>query len=300
MTAPIRSDHAAQAQTGAHIGANTFLIGAQKAGTTYLAALLDQSPDICVSDPKEPQFYTTHYAEGFAHYARCFANPEARIRLDASTTYTFLRPRHKMDDPDAIGITDPVPERIAEAVPEAKFIYILRDPIKRAMSAYRHNHRNKPQPELPVSLVECFETHPMMGVASRYADQIERWFEVFPRERFLFLDFERVTRDTQAVLDEVAAFLELDLGEITLEEAERGKHGAHRVTAAGALMRGIMNWVPGLGRAARAIVPAGVKNQVIDRVTKTPSEIEFFDETAAAALFEEDRARTYALTGIRV
>jgi hypothetical protein len=55
------SNGTAAARTGALTVANTYLIGAQKAGTTYLAALLDQRPDVCVSDPKEPQFFTTGF-----------------------------------------------------------------------------------------------------------------------------------------------------------------------------------------------------------------------------------------------
>jgi hypothetical protein len=34
-----------------------FIIGAQKAGTTSLADLLDQHPGIVVSNPKEPDFF---------------------------------------------------------------------------------------------------------------------------------------------------------------------------------------------------------------------------------------------------
>ena len=61
------------------------MIGAQKSGTTYLASLLGQSRDVCVSDPKEPQFFSTHFEDGFATYSKCFADPAAKIRLDAST-----------------------------------------------------------------------------------------------------------------------------------------------------------------------------------------------------------------------
>ena len=284
--------------TQPEICANTFLIGAQKAGTTYLAALLDQSADVCVSDPKEPQFFSTGFDRGFADYARCFADPGARIRLDASTTYTFLRPLHAMATPEAPGLLAPVPERILAAAPEAKFIYILRDPVKRAASAYRHNMRSAPPPDGPLSLIACIAQDPMLGLVSRYGDQIERWLDVVPRARFLFLDFRRVTRETEAVLAEVCDFLDIPLTGITLEEAERGKHGAYRETGAGQVMRAAMAAMPGAARAAKAIVPARVKARLLDPVMKAPAEITFHDEEAAAALFEEDRARVTRLTGL--
>lgn len=290
------SDDAAAVRTVA----NTYLIGAQKAGTTFLAALLDQKPEVCVSDPKEPQFFTNHFADGFGAYARCFADPAAPIRIDASTTYSFLRPRRDMDTPDAPGIDAPVPQRIAEAAPEARFIYVLRDPVKRAASAHRHNMRLAPPPEGPLSLLQAFEDNPMLVVASRYADQIERYFEVFPRDRFLFLDFRRLTRETATVLDEICRFLGLDPGGITLEEATRARHSAYRVTSAGRVLRRGMAMAPGLARTARAIVPEGLKTRLLDPVTKAPSEIAFHDEEAAAAVFAEDRARVEALTGLRI
>jgi hypothetical protein len=294
------SNGTAAARTGALTVANTYLIGAQKAGTTYLAALLDQRPDVCVSDPKEPQFFTTHFGDGFGAYARCFSDPDAPVRIDASTTYSFLRPRRDMDTPEAPGLLAPVPQRIADVAPEARFIYVLRDPVKRAASAHRHNMRMSAPPDGPQSLLQAFEDNPMLVIASRYADQIERYFEVFPPERFLFLDFRRLTKETAAVLDEVCDFLGLSLGGITLQDANRAKHSAYRITHAGRLLRRGMDMAPGLARAAKSIVPAGLKTRLVDPMTKAPSEIVFHDEALAAEFFVEDLARVEALTGLRI
>jgi hypothetical protein len=297
------SNGTAAARTGALTVANTYLIGAQKAGTTYLAALLDQRPDVCVSDPKEPQFFTTGFQEGFETYARCFSDPDAQIRLDASTTYSFLRPRRDMErdlPEDAPGLTDPVPQRIAEVCPEARFIYVLRDPVKRAVSAHRHNMRTEPPPAGPISLLEAFERNPMLVVASRYADQIERYLEVFSRDRFLFLDFARVTCDTAGVLDDVCRFLGISAEGITLEAADRAKHSAYRMTPVGRLVRGAQRAMPGAARTLRAAVPYGLKARVLDPVMKASAEIVFHDEADAVALFAEDRARVEALTDLRI
>ncbi|MEM1361684.1 MAG: sulfotransferase [Pseudomonadota bacterium] len=278
--------------------ANTFVIGAQKAGTTYLAALLDQSPEVCVSDPKEPQFFTSHYESGFDAYAAIFADPQAKIRLDASTTYSFLRPKADLDIPDAPGLAAPVPQRILAAAPDARFIYILRDPVKRAASAHRHNMRSQPQPTMPISLLRCLQENPMLAIASRYAAQIERWLEHVPRERFLFVDFQRLVSDTENVIAEVCDFLDVQPGEISLGQAERGKHSAYRDTGLGQAMRRAMRAMPGLSRSVKALVPANLKQRVFDPVMKAPSEIVFYDELETYAVFAEDSARTQALTGI--
>lgn len=280
--------------------ANTFMIGAQKAGTTYLAALLDQSPEVCVSDPKEPQFFTTHFAKGFEWYRGCFSNPDAPVRLDASTTYSFLRPAADLDHPDAPGLLAPVPERILSACPHAKFIYMLRDPVKRAASAHLHNLRSTSAAEGAHSLVQAIKDDPMLAIASRYADQIERYFEVVPPDRFLFVDFAKFTRDTEGVLADICAFLGVDAADIRLEQAEGAKHGAHRSTRFGRMVRAGMSAMPGMTKAVKAALPDTLKQSLIDPMIKVPTQITFHDQDAAADLFAEDRARVEALTGLKI
>lgn len=281
--------------------ANTYLIGAQKAGTTYLATLLDQSPDICVSDPKEPQFFSTRFDRGLDYYSKCFAVPDAPIRLDASTTYSALRPASDLTQDAAPGIAAPVPQRIAEACPEARLIYILRDPVARAASAHRHTLRKAATaPEGPVSLRQCIEDNPMLAISSRYADQIERYLEVFDRERFLFLDFRRLTRETEAVIAEVCAFLGADPSQIKTDVAEGSKNASYRMTSAGRVLRRGFEAFPGLAKRVKQLVPGGVRDRVADGMLRAPAEIVFNDQEAAAELFVRDRERVEALTGLRI
>lgn len=280
--------------------ANTFLIGAQKAGTTFLASILDQSPEICVSDPKEPQFFTTRFEEGFEAYARCFRAPQAPVRLDASTTYSFLRPGRDLHDAAAPGLSAPVPERIAAAAPEARFIYILRDPVKRAASAHKHNLRRGGLRDPRVSLVAACEADPMLVVAGRYADQIERYLEVFPRERFLFLDFRRLVSDPGALVSEVCDFLGVSAAGIDPARSEDDMHRAYQWTRLGALSLRLRRAAPALVRGVKKLVPRRLKAEVLAPALRAPVSVEFFDEAAAAKFFEEDRARVRALTGLDI
>ncbi len=64
-----------------------YLIGAQKAGTTFLANLLAAQPGVCMANPKEPDFFTRHRERGLDWYRERFAEPEGRLLLDASTSY---------------------------------------------------------------------------------------------------------------------------------------------------------------------------------------------------------------------
>src|SRR4029079_2322923 len=101
----------------------TFIvIGAMKAGTTSLARYLGEHPDVFVCSPKEPQFFIESgtWDRGVAWYRELFAGGRDSIaRGEASTDYSKL-PRHG-------GVVD----RIAEVAPEARIVYLVRDPIER-------------------------------------------------------------------------------------------------------------------------------------------------------------------------
>lgn len=284
----------------ARFSANAFLIGAQKSGTTWLASLLRQSPDICVSDPKEPQFFTRQFGRGEGFYRSCFARPDAPVRLDASTTYSFLRPARAMDDPDAPGLLDPVPQRIAEWAPDARFIYVLRNPVVRAASAYRHLMRTQPPPAGPVSLLDCLHELPMLELISRYADQIERYLEVFPRDRFLFLDFRDLTADPVATVQRVCDFLGATRPDLQLAAAEEDKHQAYRLTPAGLAMHRLRKSLPGAVNLVRRGLPGPLERYLLGRIARAPAHIVLTHQAEAAALFREDLDRVEALTGLRL
>lgn len=277
---------------------NTFLIGAQKSGTTYLASRLDQSPDVCVCDPKEPQFFSLRYDIGAAAYEKSFTNRDAKVTLDASTTYTFLRPRHRMDVEDAPGLTQPVPERIKMAAPNARFIYIMRDPVSRAISAYKHSMRLNPDmPAGEQSLIKAFETNPMLELVSRYGDQIERYLENFACETFLFLRFEDMIGDPETAIRKCATFLDIDPAPILAAEEAGETHGAHTLSAAGR----VLTRVPRLKAGLKRVTPKGLQSALSERLLRRPvPDVRFIDMEAAAERFAEDRTKVHDLTGLEV
>ncbi|MBF0306693.1 MAG: hypothetical protein HQL41_13700, partial [Alphaproteobacteria bacterium] len=65
------------------------LIGAQKAATTSLAALLAAHPAVRVSEPKETHFLTAEWRRGPEWWRDRFA-PGGEVLVDASTTCAML------------------------------------------------------------------------------------------------------------------------------------------------------------------------------------------------------------------
>ena len=104
----------------------TFLvIGAAKAGTTSLYELLGAHPEVFLSDPKEPQFFTERYARGYGWYESLFADAAGYQAVgEGSTTYSEL------------GIWPQTIDRLAAYVPEARFLYFTRHPLERLESMW--------------------------------------------------------------------------------------------------------------------------------------------------------------------
>jgi hypothetical protein len=149
------------------------VIGAMKAGTTSISAALATHPDVFICTPKEPQFFTTRWDRGLAWYESLF-DPAggALARGDASTSYTDF-PRKPL-----------AAQRMAETVPDVKLVYIVRDPVERMRSHYRHRlaDGNEMRPIGEALLDDRYL------LRSAYGLQIEQYLACFPREQLLVLD----------------------------------------------------------------------------------------------------------------
>lgn len=189
---------------------NLFLIGAMKSGTTYLRKLLSAHPDVFMSDPDEPSYFVdpqhlqTVWPEMWEcglwrsedRYLDLFrAGGDAPILGEASTNYT-KRP-----------LLPGVPERIAAFNPDARFIYVMRDPVERTISHYWHMVRHHAE-HRPVA--EAVRRDQQYVAVSHYAMQLRPFLERFGRNRVAVLTHERLIADPPAVMRGVYAWLGVD------------------------------------------------------------------------------------------
>ena len=173
----------------------------------------------------------------------------------------------------------------------------MRDPVARAISSYRHISRTEALPSGDVSLVEQFAAEPLLDLAGRYADQIERWFEEFPRERFLFLRFEDLIADPETTIRTTCRFLDLDPEPILQAEEEGETHGAHSLSLIGRTLAR----VPALKHSLKTLVPKSIAKPLVERfLHRPPVEVRFHDMAAAAEVFADDRTRVRQLTGLEI
>ena len=204
-----------------------IIIGAAKAGTTSLYALLDRHPDIFMPIPKEPEFFARddHYAKGIDSYAPLFegATPHQQVG-EASTLYSLA---------PLFGQTA---ERIKAHLPQVKLIYVMREPVARAYSFYVQLIKNYQNVTGDLVVHRSFEEFidpeehktaaprdkvlspandhmpdvPDLCLAgSDYLHQIDAYLKHFPPEQILFLSFEQFVADSSSAVRRITEFLEL-------------------------------------------------------------------------------------------
>ncbi len=183
-----------------------FIIGAAKAGTTSLHYYLDQHPEVQMSATKEPHFfsgpengvpYAMQRVSRLEDYERLF-DPAFGVRGEASPSYS--------ESPRRPG----VPERIKERVPNAKLVYLVRDPVARTVSHYQHSVASGNQRRPLEEALEDLSDHSYLICQSLYARQLELYLSQFPQESVLVVDQAELLANRDATLRQVFSFLEVD------------------------------------------------------------------------------------------
>lgn len=252
---------------------NLFVVGAGKSGTTSLWKHLDAHPDICMSHPKEPHFFSRGGIPGqpvvkdAASYARLFAGAAGhRYRGEASTSYLW--------DADT-------PARIREAAPDARIVISLRDPVERAYANYWTHVGARVEgrtfaaavhEELAADDVD-YGAVPVPYVARGFYDeQVVRYLDTFGDATIVLL-FDEFVADVRGTMRSVFEWLGLDSAiSETLDPAPVFPFLMPRHSAVGALLR-----VPGVRRTANAVLRGPLRRR-IDRAVfdaeKPPLDLE--------------------------
>ena len=201
-----------------------LVIGAPKAGTTALHAALASHPGLYMSAVKEPKYFLTDgppptkggpgdaltYREHIwrrADYEALF-DPAPPGTLTGESTPLYLYDRAAL-------------RRIAETIPDARLIVIVRDPVERAHSNWTHLWSAGLEP-VGDFVRACGEEERRIaaGWASfwhytglgRYGEQLQYLFTLFPREQVLVLRYRRLVDEPAQTLDEICAFLGVEQG----------------------------------------------------------------------------------------
>lgn len=173
-----------------------IVVGAMKSGTTTLHHYLDAHPDVFVPPIKEVNFFVAehNWSRGVAWYRRQYRRMGGRVGADVSPDYA----KH----PHYGG----VPERLARTLPHAVIGYLVRDPVQRIGSMFRHQvamgreHR---------SIDEAVLDDPHYLETSSYAMQLEQYLAHFPRSQIRVVPSQRLRTDPLGAVGELTDALGL-------------------------------------------------------------------------------------------
>jgi len=195
------------------------IIGARKAGTSYLYYLLSQHPLVERASAKELHFFDLLFEqEDVEWYRQCFPAPKWKDgRRTITGEATPYMASHR------------VPQRVAKVVPQARLIALLRNPVDRAYSDYQQGVRKGRETrsfeeavglkkarsvgreeETPEAEVRpALEDNSEYISRSIYVDQLQYWSKFFDKKQLLVLKSEEFFERPKETLKVVLAFLDL-------------------------------------------------------------------------------------------
>jgi len=178
-----------------HFQATFIGIGAQKCASTWLYGVLQQCPDVMVSDDKEVDFFSYYFDRGYEWYERNLtSDPVRRHRGEISPSY-FIHP-------DAA-------KRAATYNPNLHVFVALRDPVQRAYSNHLHEARKDHIRGANLVFKTALENNPLYRDQGRYATHLARWLDAFPTDQVHILFQEEIHADTARMARHVTDILGL-------------------------------------------------------------------------------------------
>lgn len=189
---------------------NLFVIGASKTGSSALHAYLKVHPKIFMSAVKEPCFFVDQpelentwpamarnpVSHDQASYLDMFLEgQQAKYRGEASVYYSQFP--HKSG----------VPDRIASASPQAKIVYVIREPVSRAISHYWQRAKEFQE---PLPLEDAVRENALYRDTSDYEKQLDQYLKVFDRDQIHIIVSEDLRYDRRATLGRLFNWLDLE------------------------------------------------------------------------------------------
>lgn len=185
---------------------NLVVIGAMKCGTTALHRCLAEHPEIAMAAQKELNFFIgpadplDHSATGPTWYRglqwyRDQFDQSAPVRGESSPGYT------SPDHPEAAA-------RMSAIIPTARLVYLVRDPVYRAISQYRHHaaegDETRPYEE---ALLDPESQYVSRG---RYAERLAPFLEHYPTHQICVVAQEHLLTQPRRVLKQIFRFIDVD------------------------------------------------------------------------------------------
>jgi hypothetical protein len=187
---------------------NLIIIGGLKCGTTSIHHYLGLHPEVQMSKPKELNFFCTEqtWDLGLDWYRGRF-DDRFPVRGESSPHYT--------NQPRFTGVA----ERIREHIPDAKLIYMVRDPISRMLSHWRHATGAGYEPRVEIEDVLCDPGTAYVN-RSQYWLQLQPYLKNFEDRQISVITQEELQSDREGTMRKAFEFAGVD-PDFTSEQFDR-------------------------------------------------------------------------------
>jgi Sulfotransferase domain len=181
-----------------------FVIGAARSGTTSIFRALTSHPDVFLPEVKEPRFFAEHWKKGWEWYADIYRNaPKGAVCGDFSPSYTNASDKSR------------AAERIGRFYPDARILYMVRNPIECAISNWRMKAELSDE---NLSFRRALEngswTFPVLH-RSMFFKQLNFYRQYFSDEQILVAPLELIRTDPDAWIARIQKHLGLSDGHTT-------------------------------------------------------------------------------------
>jgi Sulfotransferase domain len=201
-----------------------LIIGGQRCGTSSLYYYLTEHPGIAAASTKEIHFFDDFYTRGLNWYRAQFPTVAYKRYIERARGQHFLT-----GEASPYYLFHPhVPQRVAAALPNAKLIVLLRNPIDRAYSQHwlevagkfetlSFEEAVRQEPERTAGEYEKLlkdenyhsYSHRRYTYLTRgiYVDQLQHWMNFYPRNQFLIIKTEDLYTKPAEVVRQTLEFL---------------------------------------------------------------------------------------------
>ncbi len=292
---------------------NLFVIGAPKAGTTFLHHALGRAAPVYMSRVKEPGFFSSDrdYRLGLGYYLDAYFPDAAGHALRGESTPWYLYSLPALERIGAVSFAE-----------NPRFVVTIRRPSSRAFSMYRDQvrkgresrpfeqavdeelcalERGELQPDVRQRYVWC----------GRYSEHVERWRAQFGPDQVRVVVFEDFAASPETVWDGLARFLGEDLGPSQFESvslSERNPGGRLRWPRVDRMIQRFEGRDSRVVDAAKRALPPGWHRRVLQdfgRRNRVPEPDAWPDPDAGLqrridTFCQEDTERLERLLGLRL
>ena len=267
---------------------NFIILGAMKSATSTLQKQLVMQPNIFMTTPKEPNYFSNDevFQSGEQWYSDLYKSAATEDLVgEASTHYTKL-PRY--------------PETVARAqayAPGAKLIYVMRHPIDRLVSHYIHNWTQGFVGK-NVGIEEALESYENFVSYSCYEKQIKPWIDAYGADNVLPVFFDRLRAFPQTELERVCKFIGYQ-GEVRWVESEKADNVSSERVRKFPLYSLLVE--SKAATWARSFVPRGLREKAKSRL-RMQARPELSDDTVArlTAIFDADLGMLGTRLGVQL